>query len=67
MTVVFHTLRRGFGLRKTGAKAGQKNEKKTRKKGSPARCHTQDSRYPGVDFVNFQPARYDQNPLTPFS
>ena len=44
-------------LRKLGETAGGKNEKIREEKEASARCHTQDSRYPGVNFFNFQPAR----------
>ena len=37
---------------------GKKRTRKIREeKEASDRCHTQDSRYPGVDFFNFQPAR----------
>ena len=44
-------------IRKLGETAGGKNEKIREEKEASARCHTQDSRYPGVTFFNSQPAR----------
>ena len=41
-------------------KLGEKQVERTRKvreEKDAARWHTQDSRYPGVNFFNFQPAR----------
>ena len=46
-----------LGWEKLREKRGKEREKLREEKEASARCHTQDSHYPGVDFFNFQPAR----------
>ena len=64
-------LRGGFGLRKIGGKAGEKNEKKYEKRRKPLPDTTPKTRViRGSTFSNFNLHaydHYDQNHLTPCS
>ena len=67
-TVVATILRRDLSWEKLGETAGEKNEKIWKEKEASARCHTQGSRYPGVNFSIFKLHawdHYDQTSLTP--
>ena len=57
-------------LRKLGETPGGKNEKIREEKEASARCHTQDSHYPGSTFSIFNLHawdHYDQTSFTPCS